>query len=82
MSINEPFERSIPYTHAVGTSESITVSEVGRGHDFRLTVTTPDKTASYVSVYLEAPVLDALIDALLDLKDACDRRQHHGRPIL
>jgi len=82
VSINEAFERAIPYTHATGTSESITVAEVGRGHDFRLTVTTPDKAASRVSVYLEAPVLDALIDALLDLKDACDRRQYHGRPIL
>ncbi|NLG23797.1 MAG: hypothetical protein GX558_00455 [Clostridiales bacterium] len=82
MSINEAFERVIPYTHTTGTSEAITVAEVGRGHDFRLTVTTPDKAASRVSVYLEAPVLDALIDALLDLKDACDKRQHHGRPIL
>lgn len=44
------------------------------------TPTTPDKNAPRVSLYLEGHILDALLEALLDLKDACERRAHHGRP--
>lgn len=76
----ERFERTIPYRHTVGTLESIALTEVGKGQDFRLTLTTPDKNAPRVSLYLEGRILDALLEALLDLKDACERRAHHGRP--
>lgn len=78
----ERFERTIPYRHTVGTLESIALTEMANGQDFRLTVTTPDKNAPQVSVYLEGHVLDDLLNALLDLKDACERRAHHGRPPL
>ncbi|HRQ48647.1 MAG TPA: hypothetical protein PK725_16955, partial [Rhodocyclaceae bacterium] len=70
----ERFERTIPYRHTVGTLESIALTEVGKGQDFRLTLTTPDKNAPRVSLYLEGHILDALLEALLDLKDACERR--------
>ena len=80
MPTDAAFECVVPYRHSVGTLEKITVAEVGKGYDFRLSVTAPGGPG--VSVYLEGAVLDGLIDALLDLKDACERRQHHGRPIL
>lgn len=35
----ERFERTIPYRHTVGTLESIALTEVGKGQDFRLTLT-------------------------------------------
>lgn len=77
----ERFERTIAYHHSCGTQESITFTEIGKEHDFRLTITTPDKNAATVSVYLDGHILDEMINALFDLKDACERRAYHKRPI-
>jgi len=58
--------------------QSLTVTEAGKGRDFILTITTPNRNAHTVKTYLEGYLLDVLIDTLLDLKESCERREHHA----
>ena len=70
---SDAFVRLIAYQHTVGTMEYIAIQDAEDGGGFRFTITSPDRTALKLSVYLEASVLNPMIDALLDLKDAQER---------
>lgn len=70
------FERRIPYRHTIGTAESLTIKGAGgaEGGGFRLAITTPAPGGADVTeAFLDGRVLDELIEALLDLREANER---------
>lgn len=76
------FERRIPYRHTLGTVECVAVKGAGgaEGGGFRLSISTPSPGGGHdlAEAFLDGRVLDELIEALLDLREANERIAHRA----
>lgn len=74
------FERRIPYRHTLGTVEYVTVKGAGgaEGGGFQFSITTPAPGGGHdmAEAFLDGRVLDELVEALLDLREANERIAH------